>query len=97
MLQLAARNGLAHGLLGHELDSDHFPCAGVLFPRAFNVFGQPVMAEVLVEDGIGLHGAQISPLVRFLVGSVFAPCPKCTAEYPDALGTLTSPIHPDVR
>jgi hypothetical protein len=94
MLQLALHNGLAHGLLGHQSDSDHFPCADILFARAFNLFCQPVMAEVIVEGGIGLDGAQISPLVRFVVGSLFAPCPKCTAEYSDALGTLTSPITP---
>jgi uncharacterized membrane protein len=94
MLQLALHNGLARGLLGHQFDSDHFPCADMLFPRAFNVFGQPVMAEVIVVGGSGLDGAQISPLVRFVVGSVFAPCPECTAEYPDAFGTLTSPITP---
>jgi hypothetical protein len=94
MLQLAARNGVSHGLLGHQLDSDHLPCADVLRTRAFNVFGQPVMAKVIVEGGIGLHSAQISPPVVFVVGSVFAPCPKCAAEYPDALGTLTSPIAP---
>jgi len=51
MLQLALRNGLAHSLLGHQFDRDRFPCADVLFARAFNVFCQPVMAEV--EDAVG--------------------------------------------
>jgi len=39
MLQLAARNSIAHGLLGHQFDGDHFPFADVLPTRAFNVFG----------------------------------------------------------
>ena len=66
MLQLSPHNGIAHGLLGHELDSDHFPCADVRFARAFNVFGQPMMAEVIVEGGIGFYRTQIGPFVGFI-------------------------------
>jgi len=43
MLQHAARDGIAHGLLGHQLDSDHLPCVDVLFACAFNVFQQPTV------------------------------------------------------
>jgi hypothetical protein len=57
VLQLAPHNRAAHGLLRHQFDSDHFPFADVLFARAFNVFGQPVMAEVIVEGGIRLDRA----------------------------------------
>jgi hypothetical protein len=70
VLQLAAGDGFTHGLLGHQLDGDHFSFAYVLFMSAFNVFGQPVMAEVIVEGGIGLYCAQIGPFVRF-VASLF--------------------------